>query len=473
MAFSNEPSTRHLSSLSDVWEAPYWMDDADEPQEDASRVIGDVTADLLIIGGGFTGLWAAIEARTLNPDLDVVLVEATAIAQGATGRNGGFVAASLTHGFSNGVERWPGEMHTLVKMGHQNLDEIEQFVHAHNIDCDWQRVGEIDVATEEYQVEGLKQYVHDAAEYGEELQWLDQDAVRARLNSPTYVGGLFDPDSVAICDPARLAWGLRDVAIAMGVRIYEHSEVESIDERGNIVIAKTQFGSVSAPKVLLATNAFPPLLKRLKYLIVPVYDSVLVTRPLTDEQRRSIGWAGSEGVSDSGNQFHYYRPTVDGRILWGGYDATYHFRSGFGPQHEHSAKSWPKLADHFFTTFPQLEGVKFEYAWSGAIDTCTRFCAFWGTALHGKAVYVAGYTGLGVGASRFGARVAIDMLLDRETDRRQLEMVRTMPIPFPPEPFRSAGINFTRWSLDRADHNQGQRNLWLRTLDRLGMGFDS
>ncbi len=472
MVFTHVARPHVLPSLADVKEVSYWLDDVDAPT-DNPRVVGALKADLLIVGGGFTGLWAAIDARTNHPELDVVLVEGDAIAHGASGRNGGFVAASLTHGFANGLDRWPDDIHLLVKLGQQNLNEMEAFVAEHNIDCDWQRVGEMDVATEDYQIESLQEYVDIARPYGEELSWLTQEQTRARLNSPTYKGALLDPDSVAICDPARLAWGLRDVALSLGVRIFEHSKVEWIDDNDKTVTAHTALGSVTAPRVLLATNAYPPLLRRLKYLIVPVYDSVLVTQPLNAEQKSDIGWSGSEGISDSGNQFHYYRPTVDGRILWGGFDATYHYRSGFGPQHEHSMKSWPKLADHFFTTFPQLEGLKFEYAWSGAIDTCTRFSAFWGSAMDDKLVYVAGYTGLGVGASRFGAQVSLDKLLNRDTERSRLEMVNTLPKPFPPEPFRAAGINFTRWSLNRADNNGGKRNLWLRTLDRVGMGFDS
>ncbi len=473
MVFSHTPSSHVLPSLADVREGSYWLDDEAEPANDASRVVGHLTADLLIIGGGFTGLWAAIEAKQHNPNLDVVLVEGNAVARGATGQNGGFVAASLTHGFANGLDRWPNDIAKLTQLGQENLNGIEKFVADNKIDCDWMRVGALDVATEEYQIEGLQEFVELAKSYGEELVWLDQAKTRQRLNSPTYLGALFHPGSVAICNPARLAWGLRDVALSLGVRIFEHSLVKNLEEKSDRVRAETQFGSVTSPRVLLATNAFPPLLRRLKYLVVPVYDSVLVTEPLTTQQRSDIGWAGNEGVSDSGNQFHYYRPTADGRILWGGYDATYHYRSGFGPQHESSAKSWPKLADHFFSTFPQLEGLRFEYAWSGAIDTCTRFSVFWGSAMSDKVVYVAGYTGLGVGASRFGAQVAIDKLLDRSAARRELEMANTLPIPFPPEPFRVAGINFTRWSLDQADRNNGKRNIWLRTLDRFGMGFDS
>lgn len=472
MPFSDEATPNVLPSLADVLEESYWMDDEDWPDEN-SRLVGENTADLLIIGGGFTGLWAAIDAKQTNPELDVALVEGKWIAYGASGRNGGFVAASLTHGFANGISRWPDELAKLTKLGQENLDAIENFIKSEGIDCDWRRVGEIDVATEPYQVEELQEYVEIAKQYGEDLEWLSQSQVKSKLNSPTYLGGLYNADGVALTDPARLAWGLRDSALKLGIRIYENTTVSDIQDKGHKVRAVSELGAISAPKVLLATNAFPPLLKRMKYLMVPVYDSVLVTQPLTKDQRASIGWDEYQGISDSGNQFHYYRPTEDGSILWGGYDATYNWRSGFGADYEHTVDSWVKIASHFFQTFPQLEGLKFSHAWSGAIDTSTRFSAFWGRTFGNKLAYVAGYTGLGVGASRFGAQVAIDLLFDRDTDRRTLQMVNSKPLPFPPEPFRTAGINFTRWSLDKADRNQGKRNLWLRSLDRLGMGFDS
>lgn len=472
MPFSDEANPNVLPSLADVLEESYWMDDDDWPDE-TSRLVGENSADLLIIGGGFTGLWAAIEAKQSNPSLDVALVEGKWIAYGASGRNGGFVAASLTHGFANGISRWLDELAKLTRLGQENLDAIENFIKSEGIDCDWRRVGEIDVATEPYQIDELQAYVEIAKQYGEELEWLDQTQVKAKLNSQTYLGGLYNSDGVALTDPARLAWGLRDSALKLGVRIYENTMISDLQDKGHKVRAVSEFGAISAAKVLLATNAFPPLLKRLKYLMVPVYDSVLVTQPLSKDQRASIGWDEYQGISDSGNQFHYYRPTEDGSILWGGYDATYNWRSGFGADYEHTAQSWVKIASHFFQTFPQLEGLKFSHAWSGAIDTSTRFSAFWGNTFGNKLVYVAGYTGLGVGASRFGAQVAIDLLFDRDTDRRTLQMVNSKPLPFPPEPFRTAGINFTRWSLDKADRNQGKRNLWLRTLDRLGMGFDS
>ena len=132
-----------------------------------------------------------------------------------------------------------------------------------------------------------------------------------------------------------------------------------------------------------------------------------------------------------------------------------------------------KLAAHFFTAFPQLEGVSFTPRWGGVIDTCSRFCAFFGTAHGGRLAYVAGYTGLGVGATRFGAQVLLDKIDNLDTERTRLTLVRSKPIPFPPEPVRSGVIQLTRSSIARADENEGRRDAWLRLLDRVGLGFDS
>jgi glycine/D-amino acid oxidase-like deaminating enzyme len=178
-------------------------------------------------------------------------------------------------------------------------------------------------------------------------------------------------------------------------------------------------------------------------------------------------------VSDAGNQFHYYRLTRDDRIVFGGYDAVYYRGNGFGARHEQRRETFELLAEHLLETFPQLEGTRITHAWGVAIDTCARFSPFLGTAFGGRLAYVAGYTGLGVGASRFGARVVLDLLGGRSTELTRLGMVRSKPLPFPPEPVRGIGIDLTRWSLDRADRNGGHRNLWLRTLDRVGLGFDS
>ena len=278
---------------------------------------------------------------------------------------------------------------------------------------------------------------------------------------------------MVLVDPARLAWGLRRACLKNGVRLYERTVATGLENEVGDVLVRTEYGQVRAKKVALATNAFPPLLKHLEYFIVPVYDYALMTEPLTRSQRKSIGWVKRIGLGDAGNQFHYYRTSADGRILFGGYDAVYHWNNGFGPQLESDTESFGRLADHFFQTFPQLEGIRFTHAWGGAIDTCSRFCAFWGMALDGRLAYAVGYTGLGVGASRFGAQVILDLLNGVDNERTRLKMVHEKPFPFPPEPFRYPIINLTRWSMDQADRNQGKRNLWLKLLDPLGLGFDT
>lgn len=472
MQFSDQPSSAALAALGDLTLEPFWLDSPDRPDPRAP-LTGELRCDLVVVGGGFTGLWTALLAKEQDPAREVVLLEGGRIAEGATGRNGGFVAASLTHGLLNGLDRFAEEMPTLLRLGRENLDAIEEAISLYSIDCDFVRSGEIDVAVAPHQVDDLRDLVGRAREIGEPMTFLNEVEVRARVSSPTYLAGALDEQGVALVDPARLAWGLARACQSLGVRVFERTPVTDLVDDGESVTVETRAGTVRARNVALATNAYPPLLDRLRHYIVPVYDYVLVTEPLTDEQWAAIGWQGREGLSDAGNQFHYYRVTPDGRILWGGYDAVHHFGSHFSREYERDTTYFGHLAEHFLQTFPALTGIRFTHGWGGAIDTCSRFSAFWGTAMGGKVGYVAGFTGLGVGASRFGALTMLDLLDGRDTERTRLDMVRTKPLPFPPEPFRSAGIAITTRSLARADTHGGRRNLWLRSLDAVGMGFDS
>lgn len=198
-----------------------------------------------------------------------------------------------------------------------------------------------------------------------------------------------------------------------------------------------------------------------------------MTEPLSEAQQAAIGWQGRQGLADTGSKFHYYRMTADHRILWGGYDAVYHYRGRVRAEHDSRPRTYYSLAAKFFRTFPQLEGLRFTHAWGGAIDTCTRFNAFYGTAGHGKIAYSAGHTGLGVGATRFAADVMLDLLSGVPTERTRTTMVSTKPLPFPPEPLRWTGVRLTQLSLVRADRRDGRRNLWPKAMDRVCFGFDS
>ena len=461
----------YLDAIADADPYPYWFDDVDEPDSNPTLVRGE-SCDLCIVGGGYTGLWTAIIAKERDPNRDIVLIDSETVGWGASGRNGGFMEASLTHGVANGQDRFPKELPILEQLGLQNLNEIEAAIKRYNIDCDYERTGVIDVATTPHNVSELRDDFRQLKQLGQRVEWYDQDAMRLEVNSPTYLAGLERKDRAAIVDPARLVWGLKAAAESLGVRIYEDTRATGLERDGVGVMVTTPLANVRAGRVALCTNAFPPLLKRINQYMIPVYDYCMVTEPLTEEQLSSIGWKNRQGLSDFTNQFHYYRLTEDNRILWGGYDVIYYFGGKTSHTYEQRPETHAKLSQHFFNNFPQLEGVKFSHIWGGAIDTCTRFCVFWGKAMGGRIAYASGYTGLGVAAARFGAEVMLDLLDGKRSKATELDFVRKKPIPFPPEPFRFIGIQATRWSLDQEDKT-GDRNAWLRALDKLGLGFDS
>jgi glycine/D-amino acid oxidase-like deaminating enzyme len=446
-------------ALENTVHAAFWLDDIERTAYPA--LSGEVRADLAIVGGGYAGVWTAIRAKERDPQRSVVLLEANRVGWAASGRNGGFCEASLTHGEENGRNRWPDELETLERLGLENLDGIQETVQRYGMDVDWERTGQMSVAVEPHQIPWME---------GDDF--LDRAAVQAEVASPTYLAGSWDREGCAMVHPAKLAFELARVATELGVQIFERTRVTGLSGRGvQTVTAET--GSVVADQVALATNVFPSLLKRNRLMTVPVYDYALMTEPLSAEQYDAIGWKNRQGLADSANQFHYYRLSADNRILFGGYDAVYHFGGKVREEYEERPESYRKLASHFFTTFPQLEGLRFTHRWAGAIDSCSRFCAFFGTARGGRVAYATGFTGLGVGATRFAADVMLDELAGLDTERTRLEMVRTKPIPFPPEPAASIGVNLVRAAMNQADHNEGRRNLFLRSLDAVGMGFDS
>ncbi|MCF2528903.1 NAD(P)/FAD-dependent oxidoreductase [Yinghuangia soli] len=461
----------HRTALAGTAAAPYWLDRPERP-EPLPRLTADTATDLAVVGGGYTGLWTALLAKQRDPDRDVLVLEAGTCGHAASGRNGGFCSPSLTHGLANGATRWPGEIATLQRLGHANLDAFERDLEIHGIDCGFARTGKVSVAATPWQADALRGAAELGARHGENLRLLDRAELREFVDSPLWTAGLWHPD-YALLDPARLVWGLRDACLAAGVRIAERTEVTALDTKHpDRVRLTTPYAEVTALRVALGTNIYPPLLRRLGMAMVPVYDYALTTEPLTEDQFAAIGWTGDHGVTDSGNQFHYLRKTADGRILWGGYDAIYPFGGRVDEALTQRPATFDVLAAQFAETFPALAGVSFSHAWGGVIDSTTRFCMFAGTAAAGRVGYALGFTGLGVGATRFGAEVVLDLLDGRETERTRLEMIRRKPLPFPPEPARYLGIQATRWSMAREDLH-GRRNLWLRTLDRLGLGFDS
>ena len=471
MLFADVPRPSSLAMLRDLDVRPFWLDDPTRP-EALPAWSGAGVADLVVVGGGFTGLWTALLAKQRAPQRDVVLVDAERVAGAATGRNGGFLHASLTHGTANGLARFGDELPALMRLGMENLHAIESFVRERSIDCDWRPSGELEIAFAPHQVGSLQEAAAAVRAAGERIDWLDAEALRRRVRLQGALGATHDVDGVVMVNPARLAWGLLAACRQAGVRVHERSAVQGMERSGGGVRLLLEQGHIDAQRVVLATNAAPSLLGSVRRRIVPVHDYALVTEPLDPEQWAAIGWDGREGLKGAGNRFHYARRTADDRILWGGYDAVYQ-GGGVGPQFDADPVVFGRLAEHFASVFPALSGVRFSHGWGGAIDTCSRFVPFWTRALDGRVVSVAGFTGLGVGSSRFAAGLGLAMLDGTPHEALSLRMARTAPVPFPPEPLRTAVIARTQRSLERADEQAGRRDVWLRLLDALGIGFDS
>lgn len=469
------------AALADASTIPYWLDSELRP-EPLPPLTDDREADLLVVGGGFTGLWTALQAKERDPDRRVVLVEANTIGWAASGRNGGFCAASLTHGYDNGEAHLPEENDRLAQLGRENLDAIEAAVAKYGMDVEFERTGELDVATEDYQVAELRE-AHDP---DSGFVFLDQQELAGIVKSPTYKGALWDSREVALVHPAKLCWELLRVIRELGVEVYEGTKVTDVSDAKTTVRVQTRVtaetiedcasascSTIAAKRVALATNVFPSLLRRVSLHTVPVYDYALMTEPLSDEQMAAIGWEGRQGIGDCANRFHYYRLTADNRILFGGWDAVYHFGRQVSWKYDQRPETFETLAEHFFATFPQLAGLKFTHKWGGPIDTCSRFFSFFTSAYGRKVAMAAGFTGLGVGASRFAGTVMLDLLSGEDTELTELEMVRKLPLPFPPEPVAWLGIKMTTNALIKADENEGRRGPLLKVLDAVGMGFDS
>ena len=449
---------------------PYWADTV-PLAEPTPALQSRLDTDLVIIGGGFTGLWAALYAKEQQPEREVALLESETCGYGGSGRNGGFCFSSLTHTPENGMARFRGEMPTIERLGLENHAALLSDVEELGIDCELERAAFLLVAVNGAQAEDFRSRVGLLRRLGHDAAVLGPEQTRAEVASPLYQGAVSQRSGTALLNPMKLVLGLRDVALSLGVRVFEHTPATDIRDLGRTLRVYTPRGRVEAKKAVLATNAFPPLVRELRRYVLPVYDYVLTTEPLSPERLDSIGWNDRQALEDAGNEFHYYRLTSDDRILWGGFGAVYGAR--VNPSMEDRDEVFQKLAHNFFINFPQLEGVRFTHRWAGAIDTCSRFSVFFGSAFDGRLRYAAGYTGLGVGASRFGGRVALDLLDGRANEAGELTLVRRKPIPFPPEPLRRAVIALTMNRLGAADRAGGRRGVWLRLLDRLGLGFQS
>lgn len=454
-------------ALRDAAPTPFWLDDPARP-EARPHLLKDLDTDLLVVGGGYAGLWTAVIAKERDPHRRVVLIEAQRIGWAASGRNGGFCEASLTHGAENGRLHFADELDVLGRLADDNFSALRQTLERYGIDAEYEHTGILTVATEPHQVARLR----DAATEGDTV-FLQDDDLDAYGTSPLYRAGVFSADGSAFVHPAKLAWGLARAAVDLGVEIYENTPATGLSRTSSEVRIATPGGTIRTDRVALATNGFPSLLPSKGLFTVPIYDYVLMTEPLTDEQLVAIGWTGRYGITDSSREFHYYRKTADNRILFGGYDAIYHRGRRIRAEQDQRMETFRRLADHFLLTFPALQGVRFTHTWGGMIDMSTQLVAYHGLTKGGRVAYSAGYTGLGVGATRFGAETMLDLLEGKDTERTRLKMSRRLPIPIPPEPFTYPLIQMMRRAVARSDRNGGEDGLLIKLAGLFGVGFDS
>jgi glycine/D-amino acid oxidase-like deaminating enzyme len=466
---------RHLEALQHAKPCPVWHDPEIMP-ETLPPLTTDEKCELLIVGGGFTGLWAAVQAKERKPDADIILIEQSFIGDGASGRCGGFLSSSLAHGESNIEARFSGEADRLRELGAQNIRELLATLERYDIDARYEKTGVMGVALNLPSAATMHSEYEQAKARGEDVVWFDEYAVREEVNSPGFFGGLWHRGGLdGVIDPARLCWGLKDVLLNRpGVRIFEGTRLLAIDPVGKEGMkARVEGGVIHSDKVLMATNAYTNPIGKIRRSVIPVWDYQLATDPLTADQLDRIAWGKSrQPLGEFCNMFHYLRLTSDNRITYGGGAAVrYYFNRGIDVKFADATTLYEQLAKEFFETFPQLDDVKFSHKWGGIIATSTRFCMVPGVAFNGRLAWSVGYTGLGVGASRFGARVGIELLGYVPSKILDMQFVTRKPLSWLPEPFRWFGVKFTQNALVKADHNDGKRGLWLKFLDMLGLGF--
>ncbi|RXJ73816.1 FAD-dependent oxidoreductase [Veronia nyctiphanis] len=445
---------------------PFWLDSTDSPPSTPS-LDTEIQCELLIVGAGFTGLWAAIHAKEENPERDVVIIEAKTAAVGASGRPAAILSTSVMHGLSNAKRLYPEDIDRLELLGKENIDGFKRAIEQYRIDCDLEWTGELTVAVGEQGLPDILREHQLYERYGHQAELLSSEELEKEIRSPLFSGGLWSKKRSGIVNPAKLAWGLRRVALSLGVRLYENTPLIASKRLAKCLQVTTPTGKVTATKVLLATNAFAAGHSRIRRRVAAIRDRIVVTEPLNETQMESIGWKHRQGIYDTRTQLNYMRLTSDNRILFGG-RLGYFFNNNTDPDQDKHADAYLPLVENFYRTFPTLSGIKFSHAWSGPIGLTTRMAVHFQRYHFGNTIYAGGYSGFGVTASRFGAKVGLAILDGKDTEEAKMHFSNSLPGYIPPEPFRWIGAKITMYALDTADEKGGWRHWWIKMVEKMG-----
>ena len=397
---------------------------------------GDVTVDVAVIGGGYTGLSAAHHLKVADPGLDVAILEAETTGYGASGRNAGFVMTlfgssvglmKLLHG-----KKRIREAHDFMVRA---IGELEAMISENAIDCDYERSGFLRVATTPTYASRIRHECEFFQSLGiEGFEWVDREWLSARVRSPGFLGACWEPGCGSL-NPMKWLDALRELALARGVRLYEGTRVTAVQRQSAGYLLTTPGGVVSANKVVYATNGYTHLMRGMRSKQTPAFTYIVVTEPLTPEQLAAVGWGGRETIEDGRSFMHFYRLLPDGRVLAGGGPGHVPFAGNMG--HDASPKTWAHLERFIVETFPALRGIRIAHRWGGAFSVTSNFTPQVGTMDGGGVVYSVGCTGHGVALTQMNGRIIRDLVLERKTELTDLWFVNQRTLPMPPEPVLS------------------------------------
>jgi glycine/D-amino acid oxidase-like deaminating enzyme len=416
----------------------WWLEQAGMPTS-RPPLSGEISADVVVVGGGYTGMWTAWHVKRLAPEARVVVLEAGISGEGPSGRNGGF-ANTLWFSLPTLRRRFGDERALAVARASQDaVDGIGEFCDAEGVDAWFRRGGYLQVSTAAGWDGAWEEPVRACAELGEPdaAQELSAAEVAQRCASPLFRSGAFYRGAATV-NPALLAQGLRERLLAAGVEIFERTTVRGIRHvSAGGAIVRTQGGSVSAGAAVIASGGRAIRLPGLRRRLTLTSSHIVLTEPVP-EVLESLGWTGGECITDSRAMLHYFRTTPDGRIVfgWGAGRVVYGART-IG-RAEVDPIVIRQVERHIVRFFPGLAGKRIDHAWGGPIDVSPSHLPQAGT-LDGPVHYGFGYTGNGVGPSNMVARSLASLALDRRDDASRLAIVDPPPLHVPPEPLRFVG----------------------------------
>ena len=437
------------------------------PPPPRPRLEGSGDVDIAIVGAGFTGLWTSIVLAGRHPGLRIAVVERERVGFGASGRNGGFAMTMVGRSIHD-LRRKVGPRHARaihLAMG-GTLERIERFCAAEGIDAELSRPGLLTVSNGPEQDVRIEQDLAASRRLGlDDLTPLDASGCRALVAEEGVRRGHLEENALLV-NPAALALGLAAAAERRGVVIHERSAVTRLDGDASGVVLHSPQGALRAGRALLATNAYAHAVPRLRRFLFTVCAYIVCTEPLSDAQWARVGWERRLGVEDRRVMPHFHRPTPDGRILWGGRDAPVS-RVGPDPRRDRDPRIFGRLEQTFRSAFPQLDDVRVTEAWGGPVGATVSCLPHVGWLHPGRVAYALGYSGHGVGPSALVARVAADLLMERDSPLLRLPLVTRRPIPMPPGPLRWSLLDAAQRVLQAADDRGGARGPVGRGLVRL------